>query len=103
MGFAMTSRSSSALHRQAGSESKNNQDVSSAGSKPGKSSGGGSSSFIRGSRRREPPQGSLSGLNPNRPGPRTKTGANKKPLQRGYYDKNDKTFTNSTPYQIDEA
>lgn len=99
----MSSRSSSALPRQAGSESKNNQDVSSAGSKPGKSSGGGSSSFSRGSRRREPAQGSLSGLNPNRPGPRTKTGANKKPLQRGYYDKNDKTFKNSTPYQIDEA
>lgn len=99
----MTSRSSSALPRQAGSETKNNQDVSSAGSKPGKSSGAGSSSFSRGSRRREPAQGSLSGLNPNRPGPRTKSGANKKPQPRGYYDKNDKTFKTSTPYQIDEA
>ena len=93
-----------------GCESKNSQDVG-VGSKPGKSSGagGGSSSFPKGSsRRREPSQGSLSGLNPQRPGPRTKGGPGKRPPPRGGHqnyprENQAKTYRNYSTHQIDEA
>lgn len=75
----MTSRSTSQARQQPTCEPKNNQDVN-VGSKPGKSTGG---SFPRGSKRREPNNGSLSGLNPNRPGPKPRGGAGKRPPPRG--------------------
>eukprot|EP00092_Neocalanus_flemingeri_P041145 GFUD01044803.1.p1 GENE.GFUD01044803.1~~GFUD01044803.1.p1 ORF type:complete len:764 (+),score=232.07 GFUD01044803.1:369-2660(+) len=75
----MSSRSTSQARQQPTCEVKNNQDVS-TGSKPGKSSGG---SFPRGSKRREPNNGSLSGLNPNRPGPKPRGGVGKRPPPRG--------------------
>lgn len=75
----MTSRSNSQARQQPTCEAKNGQDVN-VGSKPGKSSGG---SFPRGSKRREPNNGSLSGLNPNRPGPKSRGGAGKRPQARG--------------------
>jgi len=75
----MSSRSTSQARQQPTCEAKNNQDVN-TGSKPGKSSGG---SFPRGSKRREPNNGSLSGLNPNRPGPKPRGGAGKRPPPRG--------------------
>lgn len=75
----MTSRSTSQARQQPACEPKNNQDVN-VGSKPGKSSGG---SFPRGSKRREPNNGSLSGLNPNRPGPKPRGGGGKRPPPRG--------------------
>ena len=79
-----------------------NADVS-VGSKPGKSSGGGSSSFTRGSRRREPAQGSLSGLNPSKPGPRNKTGPGKRPPPRGGYNSYNSPHQNYATHQIDPA
>jgi len=79
----MTSRSTSQARQQPTCEPKN-QDVT-AGSKLGKSSGG---SFPRGSKRREPNNGSLSGLNPNRPGPKSRGGAaGKRPPPRGGFSK----------------
>lgn len=75
----MTSRSTSQGRQQPVCEAKNNQDVNN-GSKPGKPSGG---SFPRGSKRREPNNGSLSGLNPNRSGPKPRGGAGKRPPPRG--------------------
>jgi len=74
----MTSRSTSQARQQPTCEPKN-QDVT-AGSKLGKSSGG---SFPRGSKRREPNNGSLSGLNPHRPGPKPRGGGGKRPPPRG--------------------
>eukprot|EP00092_Neocalanus_flemingeri_P016584 GFUD01017944.1.p1 GENE.GFUD01017944.1~~GFUD01017944.1.p1 ORF type:complete len:763 (-),score=229.83 GFUD01017944.1:609-2897(-) len=75
----MSSRSTSQARQQPTCEVKNNQDVS-TGSKPGKSSGG---SYSRGSKRREPNNGSLSGLNPNCPGPKPRGGVGKRPPPRG--------------------
>jgi len=80
----MTSRSTSQARQQPTCEPKNNQDVT-AGSKLGKSSGG---SFPRGSKRREPNNGSLSGLNQNRPQPKPRGGAvGKRPPPRGGFPK----------------
>ena len=98
----MTSKSSSLPRQPPSCETKTSQDVVS--SKPGKSSGGGSASFNRGSRRREPAQGSLSSGNPNKPGPRSKTGPNKRPPPRGnqnYY--NDKSYKSFAIDNVDEA
>jgi len=75
----MTSRSTSQARQQPTCDAKNNQDVN-VSSKPGKPSGG---SYPRGSKRREPNNGSLSGLNPNRPGPKPRGGAGKRPPPRG--------------------
>jgi len=75
----MTSRSTSQGRQQPACEPKNNQDVN-TGSKPGKLSGG---SFPRGPKRREPNNGSPSGLNPNRSGPKPRGGAGKRPPPRG--------------------
>eukprot|EP00092_Neocalanus_flemingeri_P041147 GFUD01044805.1.p1 GENE.GFUD01044805.1~~GFUD01044805.1.p1 ORF type:complete len:765 (+),score=236.02 GFUD01044805.1:369-2663(+) len=77
----MSSRSTSQARQQPVCEAKNNQDVN-TGSKPGKSSGG---SFPRGSKRREPNSGSLSGPNPTRPGPKPRGGAGKRPPPRGSF------------------
>lgn len=99
----MTSRSSAQARQLPGSESKNGQDVS-VGSKPGKSSGGGSSSFSRGSRRREPAQGSLSGLNPSKPGPKTRnTGAGKRPNPRGGFNNRNLDKQTLPAHQVDQA
>jgi len=76
----MTSRSTSQARQQPTCEPKTNQDVS-VGSKLGKSSGG--NHFPRGSKRREPNNGSLSGLNPNRPGPKQRGRGGKRPPPRG--------------------
>eukprot|EP00092_Neocalanus_flemingeri_P006103 GFUD01006574.1.p1 GENE.GFUD01006574.1~~GFUD01006574.1.p1 ORF type:complete len:764 (+),score=229.46 GFUD01006574.1:359-2650(+) len=77
----MSSRSTSQARQQPVCEAKNNQDVN-TGYKPGKSSGG---SFPRGSKRREPNNGSLSGPNPTRPGPKPRGGAGKRPPPRGSF------------------
>merc|ERR1719264_2211679 len=100
----MTSRSSAQARQLPGSESKNGQDVS-VSSKPGKSSGGGSSSFSRGSRRREPTQGSLSGLNPPKPGPKTRNGAGKRPNPRGEFNNYNRNLDKQTfpAHQVDQA
>ena len=58
----------------------------SVGSKPGKSSGGGNSHPYRGCRRREPVNGSLASLNQQRPGPKTRAGAGKRPPAKGNHN-----------------
>jgi len=96
----MTSRSSAQARQLPGSESKNGQDVS-VGSKPGSLL----SKFNRGSKRREPAQGSLSGLNPSKPGPRTKNGAGKRPPPRGEINNYNRNLDkqNFPAHQVDQA